>query len=125
MNKQIITLGLVAALAACNKENHTIVAGGPTDDGNSAATADVVLPPSILSSKTYRCADNSIVHIDWLSDGKSATVHSDKAGTPTLVAMAEEGKPMTADGGYSLDGTADAGSVRLAVPGHGAQSCKA
>lgn len=124
MTKHILTIGLIAALAACNSENHTIVARGPADDTNAAASADVVLPPSILSSKTYRCADNSIVHIDWLSDGKSATVHSDKAGIPTLVSMAEEGKPMIADG-YSLDGSANAGSVRLAVPGHAAQTCKA
>ena len=32
----------------------------------------VVLPPSIQASKAYRCKDNSLVYIDWLSDGTRA-----------------------------------------------------
>ena len=28
-----------------------------------------MLPPAIAASKTYRCKDNSLVYIDWLSDG--------------------------------------------------------
>lgn len=125
MIKHFTALGLIAVLAACNKSDHTIVAGGPADDPAGAESANVVLPPSIQESKTYRCADNSIVHIDWLSDGKSANIRSGKDITPTLVTAAEDGQPMTADGGYSLDGSAAAGSVRIAVPDHGSQSCKA
>lgn len=125
MKKHLIALGLTAALAACNKENHTIVAGGPADDTNAAADANVVLPPAIMTSKVYRCSDNVIVYVDWLSDGKSANLRTDKSGTPTLVTTAEEGKPMAAAGGWSLDGNAGAGSVRIAVPGHNGQSCKA
>ena len=125
MNKHLIALGLTAALAACNKQSHTIVAGGPPDDANSTADANVVLPPSIQSSKSYRCADNVVVYVDWLSDGKSATVRTDKAGTPTMVSAAEAGQPMSAGGGYSLSGSATSGSVKIGVPGHGSQSCKA
>lgn len=125
MTKYILAIGLIAALAACNSENHTIVAGGPADDTNPAASADVVLPPSILTSKVYRCANNVIVHVDWLSDGKSATVRTDKGGSPNMVSSAEEGTPMTSGAGYSLDGTAEAGSVRIGVPGSGTQTCKA
>jgi hypothetical protein len=40
------------------------------------------------------------------------------------VTAAEAGKPMTAAGGYSVEGTASAASVKIAVPGHPAQSCK-
>ena len=29
------------------------------------------LPPSIAASKTYRCKDNSLVYVDWLSDGSA------------------------------------------------------
>ena len=39
------------------------------------ANANVALPPSITASKTYRCKDNSIVYIDWLSDRKLADVN--------------------------------------------------
>jgi len=127
MYKHALTIGLIAALAACKGENHTIVAGGPGDDANTAnaATANVVLPPSILMSKVYRCADNVIVHVDWLSDGKSATVRTDKAASPNMVSAAEEGGPMTSESGYSLSGNAQAGSVKIGVPGHNAQTCKA
>ncbi|MEO7564613.1 MAG: hypothetical protein ABIR63_03500 [Sphingomicrobium sp.] len=125
MNKQIIIVGLVAALAACNKESHTIVESGPGDERNASADANVVLPPSIVSSKVYRCADNVIVHVDWLSDGKSATLRTDKAGTPTTVTAEEAGKAMIAEGGYSLDGSAQGDSARIGVPGHSSQSCKA
>ncbi len=126
MNKHALTIGLIAALAACDGENHTIVAGGPGDDAATAnAAANVVLPPSIQASKVYRCADNVIVHVDWLSDGKSATIRTDKAASPNMVSAAEEGGPMTSATGYSLSGNAQAGSVKIAVPGHNAQTCKA
>lgn len=122
----LIMLGAAAALAGCNKENHTIVAGGPPGDNLSeAANAPVAMPPSITASKIYRCADNTVVYVDWLSDGKSANVHTKSGGSPTQVSAAEAGKPMTAAGGYSLEGSATASSAKIAVPGHPAQSCKA
>ena len=126
---QITALVLVAAaaLAGCNNENHNIVTGGP-DEGtptNEVATANIQLPPSISASKTYRCADNKVVYIDWLSDNKTANVRTEKGGVPTQVTAAEAGKPMIGPPGYSVSGIASASSATIAVPGHGAQSCKA
>jgi hypothetical protein len=122
----LITLAVAAALAGCSKESHTIVAGNPGDnDVNVASNAPVALPPSVVSTKVYRCADDQIVHVDWLSDNKSANVRIDKGGSPTQVTSAEAGKPMTAAGGYSLEGTPSDPSVKVAVPGHPAQVCKA
>jgi hypothetical protein len=63
----IITLAAAAALAGCNSKGHTITAD-PTGD-NIAANAPVALPPSITGSKSYRCKDNNLVYIDWMSDG--------------------------------------------------------
>jgi curli biogenesis system outer membrane secretion channel CsgG len=63
----LITLAAAAALAGCNKENHTITAD-PTGD-NLAANAPVALPPSITAQKSYRCKDNKIVYVNWMSDG--------------------------------------------------------
>jgi len=120
-----ITLAAAAALAGCNKENHTIVAGDDGDANSVADNAPIVLPPTIAQSKIYRCADNKVVYVDWLSDNKSANIRTDKEGSPTQVIAAEAGKPMTAAGGYSIEGTANASSVKVAVPGHPAQSCKA
>ena len=88
-----ITLVAAAALAGCNKESHTIVAGGEPADttANATANANVQLPPSISASKSYRCTDNTLVYVDWLSDG-SARVKKSRgevgaplpAGSPDL-----------------------------------------
>ena len=123
----LITLVAAAALAGCNKESHTIVAGGPEPDptANTAANGPVALPPSITASKVYRCADNKIVYVDWLSDNKTANIRTDKGGSPTQVTTADPTKPMTAAGGYSLQGTSNDASVKIAVPDHPEQSCKA
>ena len=123
----LITLAATAALAGCNNSDHTI--GGGSDDGgntaNVAANAPVALPPSIAQSKIYRCADNKVVYVDWLSDNKSANIRTDKEGSSTEVTAAEAGKPMSAAGGYSIEGTASASSIKVAIPGHPSQSCKA
>lgn len=123
----LLTLAAAAALAGCNKESHTIVAGPDTggSDANSAANATVELPPSILQTKLYRCADNSVVTVDWLSDNKTANVRADKGASLVQVKAAEPGQPMTAEGGYSVEGTPDAPSAKIGVPGHPAQTCKA
>jgi hypothetical protein len=123
----LIMLVAAAALAGCNK-GHTIVAsGGPPGDNLAevAANGPVALPPAITSTKVYRCADNKIVYVDWLSDNKSANIRTEKGGAPTALTAAEPGKTMTAAGGYSLDGKASANEAKIAIPGHPSQSCKA
>jgi hypothetical protein len=119
-----LALVAAAALAGCNPE--PTVVGGP-DEGNTTASANsnVTLPPSISASKVYRCAGNSVIYVDWLSDGKSANVRTEQNGPPTQVTAPEAGQPMTAAGGYSLAGTADATSVKVTVPGQSEKSCKA
>jgi len=121
----LITLAAAAALAGCNKQSHTIVAGPPDYDTNTAPNGPVTLPPAVAASKTYRCDDDTIVYVDWLADNKSANVRTEKAGKPTQVTAANVGKPMSAAGGYSVEGTASASSAKIAVPGHPSQSCKA
>ena len=112
MNRNTILISLVAAaaLAGCKKEDHTIVAGPPGDDTNAAASAPVALPPSIASSKVYRCSDSSLLYVDWMSDG-SAHVKKKKdevGGTPV------------AAGSPDLKGDAKATSITFK-----GQSCKA
>lgn len=105
-----LTLTAVAALAlaACNKEDKTIVAG-PADpmaeELNKAAP--VALPPSIQASKTYRCKDNSLAYVDWLSDG-----------TARVKATKDEVGAAPAEGAL----TGDATSATITLNG---KSCKA
>ena len=107
----ILTLAAAAALASCGNENHNIVAGGP-DDGspsNALANANVQLPPSIVASKTYRCKDNSLVYIDWLSDDTARVKKSANDGGTVLPA-----------GDPSLTGDAKATTIT-----YSGKSCKA
>src|SRR5207253_10462824 len=126
-NPLAIVLVAAAALAGCGKQDHTIVAGGPEpdDSANVATNGPVALPPSIVSSKIYRCADNKIVYVDWLSDNKSANIRTEKGGSPTSVTAPEARQPMTGPAGYSVRGSAAASSATIAVPGQAARDGKA
>jgi hypothetical protein len=88
----LLTLAAAAALAGCNNSSHTIVAGGEPDDNtaNVTANANVQLPPSITASKSYRCADNSLIYVDWLSDGSARVKHKrDEVGTSIAAGSAD------------------------------------
>jgi uncharacterized lipoprotein YajG len=123
----LITLAAAAALAGCNKQSHTIVADSniPEDPAAAAVNGPVELPPAIIASKVYRCADNKIVYVSWLSDNKSATVRTERNGAPTQVTAPAAGQPMTAAGGYSVSGSSSDSTAKIALPGHPSQSCKA
>jgi hypothetical protein len=120
-----ITLLAAAALAGCKNSGHTIVQGDPGDDTNTAANANVQLPPPIAASKIYRCADNQVVYVDWLADNKTANIRTDPNAPPTQVTALEPGKPMTGANGYELSGSPAAATAKIAIPGHPSQSCKA
>lgn len=88
MKRTICTTILVAAaLAGCEQE--TITANGPYDpQANRTVNTDVSLPPAIAASKAYRCKDNSLVYVDWYSDGTARVKAArNEVGTP---ATAEE-----------------------------------
>jgi hypothetical protein len=104
----ILALVAVAALAGCNNEDHTIVAGPGADD-QPMNNVGVVLPPSIQASKAYRCKDNSLIYVDWLSDGTARVKKTREEVGTTLPA-----------GDKSLTGDAKAASIT-----YNGQSCKA
>ena len=114
-----------AALAGCHAQTYDPNKDNTDSDTPAATNAPIALPPSIVASKIYRCADNKVVYVDYLSDGKSANIRTEQGGTPTQVLAPEAGQPFTAAGGYSLTGSATSGTATIAVPGHASQSCKA
>lgn len=101
----IFILIAAAALAGCDQSDHNLVAAGPYDDraNTTANAAPVELPPSITASHTYRCKDNTLVYIDWLSDG-SARPKTDRAAVATTIKVGEGGDP-------SLTGDAQSNTV--------------
>ena len=121
----LLTLVATAALAGC--ESEPVVVSGPADDPanqSPAANGPVELPPAIVATKIYRCRDNSVVYVDWLSNG-AANFRAERGATPVMLTAGEEGGALTAEGGYSLTGTAEASAVTLARPDKGSQTCKA
>jgi hypothetical protein len=105
----IIMLAAAAALAGCDNSDHTIVSGpaGETDS-NATANAPVTLPPSIQASKSYRCKDNNLVYVDWMSDGTAR------------VKKTREEVGATVTPGTELKGDAKAATIT-----YNGQSCKA
>lgn len=139
MKKPILFLAPVAmlALAACNKSETP--KEGEADPAAATQAAPAELPPSITASATYRCADNTILYVDFLGANvaadirvtdKTATAIRVSAAAPTApaagAAPAAEAAPAgplkSADGETLLSGSGKQINVKL--PGKGAQTCK-
>lgn len=142
MMKKLLLLAPLSmlALAACNSSE---TPASDAADGATAATpvAEIELPPAITATGTYRCADNSILYVDFLGANEAADIRigeksamavrvtAPKAETPATdaataaTAEAAPAGPMTsADGESSLSGSGKQINVKLA--GKGAQTCK-
>ena len=91
-------LALVAAAAIAGCDTETIEGNGPYDPqaNASANAAEIKLPPAIVASHPYRCKDNSLLRIDWLSDGTTNSARVTPEGGETVsLAQAEAGGPYT------------------------------
>lgn len=134
MKKNLLLLAPLSmlALAACNQTETTEVAEG---EAVETPAAPVELPPSITSSGTYRCADNTILYIDYFGDNVAADIRiGEKTALATRVnapkpeaAEGEEAKPaegpmVSADGEATLSGTGK--QIKVKLPGKGEQVCK-
>jgi len=125
------------ALAACNKTETP--AEGKAGADTATTAAPIEMPPAITASGTYRCADNTILYVDFLGNNEAADIRvGDKAATavrvtaPVAEAPAAGAAPATeatpagplksADGESSLSGSGAQINVKLA--GKGAQTCK-
>lgn len=118
----LIAAASVSLLSACNNNKEPEVVGGPADPmaAELANAAPVELPPSVKANKQFRCKDNSLIFVDFMSDDKTALLRTEKGGTATSLKAAEAGKPFTAEG-YEVSGSGD--DVTITVPGKGAQAC--
>lgn len=114
-----------ALLAGCG-EPETITAGERTDPqaAELAKAAPVELPPAIQASRTYRCKDNSLVYIDFMSNN-TALVRKAKGAEPPLATVTAEtpgGAYKSADG-FTVSGNSE--QITYTSPKGGSQSCKA
>jgi len=110
-------------MVGCNREPEVIHAGpADTQAADLAKAKPVTLPPSIVASRAYRCKDNSLIYLDFMSDQTTAIFRSTKGGEPVRLNAPEPGKPFVAPG-YNLTGSGS--TVTFSGPGKGSQSCKA
>ena len=116
-------LAATLALAACDSKPATNIVE-PIDPmaANVVTNSAVVLPPAIKSAKSYRCKDNSVVYVDLFQGDMQASVRDEANGPRTMLKADEAGKPLIADGGYSL--TVKGSTLSLTRPAHGTQSCE-
>ncbi len=123
----LLALAAAAALAGCNRDDHTIITepGGRDPMAEALANAGPVeLPPAIQASRIYRCRDNSLVYIDWMADGRTANYRPERGASPVMLRAPEPGEPLVAEG-YSLTGSAEGSTITITRPDQGEQSCRA
>jgi hypothetical protein len=120
-------LAALSVLAACQSEPIKV---GEAADPQAEALKNappVQLPPSIKEAKTYRCKDNSVVHISFMNDNVTAMVRDKEEEPPiaTLKAPAA-GQPFEGQGpegqGFKLVGSGN--NVTYTSPDSGTQSCR-
>tara|TARA_R110000782_G_scaffold167129_3_gene259104 strand:- start:23343 stop:23729 length:387 start_codon:yes stop_codon:yes gene_type:complete len=125
INLSLIALPAALLVSACNNDNPEVIDRTPQDpmaDQLGNATP-VELPPMVKQSETFRCKDNSLIFVDYMSDDKTVHLRIDKKeGAPVILKAEEPGQPFTAEGGYSITGPAD--TITASLPGKGSQSCK-
>jgi curli biogenesis system outer membrane secretion channel CsgG len=115
----IAALAAVLALAACGSKPSN------TDEANAAAAnaaapvAKVELPPSVKSSKQYRCKDDSVVTVNLFDGDLTANIREE--AKPILMLKAEEpGKPFVAEG---TELVVKGDTISLTRPDHPKQDC--
>ena len=119
----ILTAALLA-LAGCNSEPETITADKNDPQAEALAkAAPVELPPAIKASKTYRCKDNSLVYITFMTDGVTAMVRDKQEEPPVATLKAPAAGEAFVSEGYSLSGDGD--TVTYNSPDAGSQTCSA
>ena len=142
MDKTLLILAPLSmlALAACNK-TETPADGEAGTETAAAPAAPIDMPPAITATGTYRCADNTILYVDFLGANEAADIRvGDKSAAAVRVtaSVAESATPAdatapaadaapagplkSADGATSLSGSGAQINVKLADKG--AQTCK-
>jgi len=115
-------------LAAC--ESEPVIVGQAADPQAEALknAPPVQLPPTIKVARTYRCKDNSVVHISFMSDDVTAMVR-DKEEEPPRATLKAPAPGETFEGqgdqgkGFKLVGSGE--TITYTSPDSGTQSCRA
>lgn len=121
----IAAAAAVLGVAACGaKSDSSNMAGNNAAATNVAVVAPAEMPPPMKSSKTYRCADNSVLYVDLFQGDMQANVKTKPSDTPTILKSPVAGEPMvSSDGAWTIKPEGD--KLMVTAPGKKAQSCTA
>lgn len=109
------------ALAGCGGETSTTVdTANDTAELNAANVATPASIPMIKAQKIYRCKDNSVAYVDFMTDDMTANLRAGKDGKVTVLKAPAAGEAFEADGN-KLVGNGE--EVTITLSGKGAQSC--
>jgi len=116
------------ALSACQQEPIKVGEGADPQAEALKNAPKVALPPSIKQARTYRCKDNSVVYVNFMSDDVTANVRDKEEEPPrTTLTAAAPGQPYQLTdqqgGKWSLSGSGD--TVTYTSPDSGTQTCRA
>ena len=141
MKKSILLIAPLSmlALAACNKSETPAAEGEATAATEAAAAPAAEMPPAITAQATYRCADNTIVHVDFLGQNEAADIRvgdktaaavrvsGEKPAAPAEAATAPAAEapagPLKSDDGKTML-SGNGKQINLKLADKGAQTCK-
>jgi len=105
-----LAIAAVITLTGCEQKPETMNVGtGDPMAAELANAAPVEAPPMIKTSHSYRCKDNSLIFVDFMTDDKTASFKSTKEGAITVLRATEAGKPyVSADGKTTVTGAGNA-----------------
>ena len=104
-----LALAAAFALAGCEQKPETMNTGSYDPQAAELANAaPAVAPPMIKTSHSYRCKDNSLIFVDFMTDDMTANFKPSKDGAVTVLKAPEAGKPyVSTDGSKTVTGGGD------------------
>lgn len=115
-------LAAIFVLGGCSNDPIQVGAADPQANLVKNLSSQTPTPtPSIKSSRAYRCKDNSLVHITFMSDDITAMVRDSEEEPPRVTLKAPApGQSFVAEG-YSLSGSGT--NVTYKSPDSPSQTC--
>jgi hypothetical protein len=110
-------------LAGCENQPQEVTSQAPDPLADQLSKAKpVTLPPAIREARTYRCKNNSLVYVTYMTDNVTAAVRDKQEEPPVAVLKAPApGEPFVSEG-YSL--RVSGNTISYNSPDKGTQSCK-
>ena len=95
-----------AALTACNSEPEVLTVNRYDPQAEALKNAGPVAPPPMITAnRAYRCSDNSLYYVSFLSDN-TANIRTTEDGIPEPLAAASAEGPYTGEG-YEVSGSGE------------------